>query len=66
MDVIGTTGSPFIVGSKKSAQKIMFSWVFSTVFYVAHLLMKSRFQFCLILGAKTLFLYVFLCPWLKW
>ncbi|HGU0738927.1 TPA: hypothetical protein ACM6V2_004891, partial [Escherichia coli] len=56
MDVIGTTGSPFIVGSKKSAQKIMFSWAFSTVFYVAYLLMKSRFQFRLIFDAKALFL----------
>ncbi|MEM0389551.1 hypothetical protein J4W26_19465, partial [Escherichia coli] len=55
MDVIGTIGSPFVVGSAKSAQKIMFSWAFSTVFYVAYLLIKRHFLFWLNLVVKALY-----------
>jgi hypothetical protein len=39
MDVIGTIGSPFVVGSAKSAQNTMFSGAFSGVFNVAYLFM---------------------------
>ncbi|RRK60657.1 hypothetical protein DU340_25475 [Escherichia coli] len=58
MDVISTTGSQFVVRSEKSAQKIMFSWAFFVVFYVAYLLMKSRFLFWLNLDVKALYLQV--------
>lgn len=55
MDVIGTIGSLFVVGSAKSAQKIMFSRAFSTVFYVAYLLIEHRFLFWLNLVVKALY-----------
>ncbi|EBD9585332.1 hypothetical protein DBR97_22040 [Salmonella enterica] len=55
MNVIGTIGSLFVVGSAKSAQKIMFSRAFSTVFYVAYLLIEHRFLFWLNLVVKALY-----------
>lgn len=63
MDVIGTIGSLFVVGAAKSAQKIMFSRAFSTVFYVAYLLLEHHFLFWLNLGCESLVFtsYLFTC-----